>query len=89
MAKKKDTALPVVSEKARVTAAGEEGISTKRVTPPDLGDFHGTFIETETGEEFQHKEVANDPHDRVHHLKNDLHFHALTHADFKKLFEKK
>jgi hypothetical protein len=90
MANKKDddTALPL-SEKARVTAAGEEGMAVKRETPADLDDYSGKYVETDSGEEFGLKKVPDDPKGHTHHLKNKVHFHALTEADFKRLFEKK
>lgn len=91
MRKKKVTPPPAAAtsqtESARVTAAGEEGL--KREKPTDLSDYKGTYVETATGETFGLKQVPDDPRGMTHHLKNDLHFHAVNAADFKQLFEKK
>ncbi len=86
------TTTTTATEAARVTAAGEESLAgrgVKRDTPPDIKDFTGSYVETATGETFGHKSVPDDPKGHTHHLKNDVHFHAVNDDDFKKLFEKK
>ncbi len=93
MARKKKSEEPAtVTEHARVTAAGEESLKSRgkeRETPPDIKDYSGRYIETATGEEFGHKNVPDDARGHTHHLKNEIHFHAVNEEDFKKLFEKK
>lgn len=82
--------MPLPAEAARITAAGEEALGARRKPAVDLDKFDdGDYVELASGETFGLQKVENDPNGRNFHLKNELHFHALNEADFKKLFERK